>query len=41
MLPSLQHFEGKRACWNSEIEIRKSDKQVNYSHRFAQIKQVS
>jgi hypothetical protein len=34
-----QHFGGRRACWNSEIGTRKSDKQVNYSHKFAQTKQ--
>jgi hypothetical protein len=39
MLPSLQHFEGKRACCSSKMGTRTSDKQVNYSHELAQTKQ--
>ncbi len=34
-----QHFGGRRACWSSGMGTRKSDKQVNYSHRLAQTKQ--
>jgi hypothetical protein len=34
-----QHFEGRGAWWSFEIGIRKSDKQVNYSHGPAQTKQ--
>jgi hypothetical protein len=26
MLPGLQHFGGRRACWSSRMGIRKSDK---------------
>ncbi len=33
MLPGLQHFGGKGACWSSGMGIRQSDKQVNYSHK--------
>jgi hypothetical protein len=28
-----QHFGGKRVCWSSGMGTRKSDKQVNYSHK--------
>ncbi len=38
MLPSLQHFGGRGACWSSRMGIRQSDKQVNYSHRLAETK---
>ncbi len=34
------HFGGRGACWSSGMGTRKSDKQVNYSHRFAQTQQV-
>jgi hypothetical protein len=39
MLLGSQDFGGRRACWSSRIGIRKSDKQVNYSHGPAQTKQ--
>ncbi len=39
MLPSSQHFEGRRVCWSSMIGTRMNDKQVNYSHELAQTKQ--
>ncbi len=38
-LPNSQHFGGRGVCWNYGMETRKSDKQVNYSHGLAQIKQ--
>jgi hypothetical protein len=38
-LPDSQHFKGRGACWNFEIETRKIDKQINYSHGLAQTKQ--
>jgi hypothetical protein len=38
-LPDLQHFKDRGACWSFGIGIRKSDKQINYSHRPAQTKQ--
>jgi hypothetical protein len=34
-----QHFGGRRAFWSSRMGIRNSDKQINYSHGPAQIKQ--
>jgi hypothetical protein len=34
-----QHFGSRGACWSFGMGIRKSDKQVNYSHRLAQAKQ--
>jgi hypothetical protein len=36
---SSQHFAGRRACWNYGMGTRKTDNQVNYSHRHAQIRQ--
>jgi len=39
MLPGLQHFGGRRACKNSGMVIKTSDKRVNYSHGLAQTKQ--
>jgi hypothetical protein len=36
---SLEHFGGRGVCWSSGMGTRKSDKQVNYSHRLAQTKQ--
>jgi hypothetical protein len=39
MLLGSQHFGGKGACSSSRIGIRKSDKQVNYSHGPTQTKQ--
>jgi hypothetical protein len=38
-LPGSWHFGGKGACWSFEMKTRKNDKQVNYSHEFAQTKQ--
>jgi len=38
-LLGLEHFGGKGACWSSGIGIRKSDKQVNYSHGPSKTKQ--
>jgi hypothetical protein len=32
-------FEVRRACWSSRMKTRMSDKQINYSYRFAQTKQ--
>jgi hypothetical protein len=32
-------LRGKRAFWNSEMGIKTSDKQVNYSHKPTQTKQ--
>jgi hypothetical protein len=37
--PNLQHFKGIRVCWNSGMEIKMSDKRVNYSHGLTQTKQ--
>ncbi len=34
-----QHFGGKGACWNFEMETKKSDRKINYSHEPAQTKQ--
>jgi hypothetical protein len=39
MLPNLQHFRGRRACWSSRMGTRTSDKQVNYSHEPTQTAQ--
>jgi len=39
MLLGSSHFGGRRSCWNSEMKFRKNDKQINYSHKFAQTKQ--
>jgi hypothetical protein len=39
MLTNLQHSESKRACWSSGMGTRTNDKEVNYSHGFAQTKQ--
>jgi hypothetical protein len=39
MFLNSQHFRGKRVCWSSEMQTRMSDKWVNYSYQFAQIKQ--
>ncbi len=39
MFPSSQHFGGRGVCWNFGMGTRKIDKQVNYSHGPAQIKQ--
>jgi hypothetical protein len=39
--PGSQHFGGRMVCWSFRMGTRKSDKQVNYSHRPAQTKQVS
>jgi len=39
MLLNSQHFKGRGACWSSEMGIKMSDKQVNYSHECAQTKQ--
>jgi hypothetical protein len=36
MLPGLQHFKGRGACWSSEMGTRTSDKLINYSHGPAQ-----
>jgi hypothetical protein len=33
------HFGGKKACWNSKMGTRMSDKQINYSHGPTQTKQ--
>jgi hypothetical protein len=38
-IPLFVAFRGKGPCRSSEMGIRKSDKQVNYSHRPTQIKQ--
>jgi len=37
--PSSQHFGGRGPCWSSRMQIRMSDKWVNYSHGHAQTKQ--
>jgi hypothetical protein len=39
MFFNSQLFRGRRAYWNSEMEIRTNDKQVNYSHGPTQTKQ--
>jgi len=39
VLPNLQHFGGRGACWSSKMGTKKNGKQVNYSHELAQIKQ--
>jgi hypothetical protein len=39
MFPGSQHFEGRGACWSSEMGTRMNDKQINYSHELAQTKQ--
>ncbi len=38
-LLNLQHFGGRVACWSPRMGDRNSDKQVNYSHGLAKIKQ--
>jgi hypothetical protein len=37
--PSLQHFGGRGACWNTRMGIRIDDKRVNYSHELTKTKQ--
>ncbi len=39
LIDSTQHFGGGKARWSSEMGIRTSDKQVNYSHEPSQTKQ--
>jgi hypothetical protein len=34
-----QHFGGKRASWSSEMQIKMTNKQINYSHGPTQTKQ--
>jgi hypothetical protein len=33
MLFNSQQFGSRGACWNSRMGTRKSDKQINYSHK--------
>jgi hypothetical protein len=40
-LPASQHFGGKKACWSSEMGIRKSDKQVTHTNLHKPNKLVS
>jgi hypothetical protein len=37
--PGKQHFKIRGACWNSKMETKESDKQLNYSHGLVQAKQ--
>jgi hypothetical protein len=35
----FQHFGGRGVCYSSGMGIKKSDKQINYSHGCAKTKQ--
>jgi hypothetical protein len=39
MLFGSQHFESRKACWNSRMGNKKNDSQLYYSHGLAQTKQ--
>jgi hypothetical protein len=38
--PWFTALGGRGVCWSSEMGIKKSDKQINYSHKPTQTKQA-